>query len=121
MVIALWEECDLTRPWNDGRTSGNIEGILIAPAAEAPLSRVPEAGALAGRGLEGGRHVDRRGTFSGGNGYDLTLIEAEALEQLAADSGIHITLKPSSVDDSASVKWNALDGGLLSHVPTSSG
>lgn len=67
--------------------AGTVEAVLIASAAEAPLARVPSARALAGRGLEHDRYSVRAGTFgrTGGNGYDLTLIEAEALEELAAD------------------------------------
>ena len=45
--------------------------------------------ARAGRGLEGDRYFDERGTFSNvhGRGYDLTLIEAEALDTLDLASG----------------------------------
>ena len=39
--------------------------------------------AVAGRGLEGDRYFDGRGTFSGtGRGYELTLVEAEALDEV---------------------------------------
>ena len=49
------------------------------------------ARAVAGRGLEGDRYFSGAGTFSGsGRGYELTLIEAEALEALAAD-GVEIS------------------------------
>lgn len=66
--------------------SGVVVALLVAPAAEAPLIRVGEAQAVAGRGLSGDRYADRAGTFSGsGRGYELTLIEAESLGGLAAD------------------------------------
>ena len=46
---------------------------------------------IAGSGLDGDRYASGAGTFSGtGRGYQLTLIEAEALDALAAD-GIEIT------------------------------
>ena len=39
--------------------------------------------AIAGHGLEGDRYAEGRGTFSGrGRGYELTLVEAEALEDV---------------------------------------
>lgn len=67
--------------------AGTVEAILVAAEAESPLVRVTSARALAGRGLEGDRYATRQGTFgrAGGSGYDLTLIEAEALGELEAD------------------------------------
>jgi len=39
--------------------------------------------AVAGRWLEGDRYFDGRGTFSGtGRGYELTLVEAEVLDEV---------------------------------------
>lgn len=68
-----------------GRESGRVELIAIAPDAEAPMRLVRSVGAVAGRGLEGDRHFDGRGTFSNysSNGHELTLIEAEVTDQLA--------------------------------------
>ena len=47
---------------------------------------VEQADALAGRGLSGDRYAAKAGTFTpaggSGSGYDLTLIEAEALDEL---------------------------------------
>lgn len=83
---ALWT----TVPQNDGaRTRGRVEAIAVAPAAEAPMSRLEEAVAHTGRGLEGDRYFDGAGTFSdpASNGHDLTLIEAEALEAITLPSG----------------------------------
>jgi hypothetical protein len=63
------------------RLLGSVAGILVAPAAELPLVQVERAEAVAGRGLDGDRYYDGRGTFSGpGRGYELTLVESEALE-----------------------------------------
>ena len=62
---------------------GSVAAILIAPAAEAPLVPVESVNAIAGRGLEGDRYHDGRGTFSGpGRGYQLTLVAAEVLNEL---------------------------------------
>ncbi len=53
------------------------------------MVRVDRAMARAGRGLEGDRYCDQRGTFSNvhGRGYDLTLIEAEVLDALQLPAG----------------------------------
>ena len=68
-----------------GQSRGTVEAVLLAPEAEAPLTRVVEATAVPGQGLVGDRYALARGTFSGeGRGYELTLIETEALEALAA-------------------------------------
>ena len=72
------------------RTTGTVEGLYVAPAAEARCEAVETVDAVAGRGLRGDRYFDGRGTFGspGATGHELTLIEAEALEALAADAGI---------------------------------
>jgi MOSC domain-containing protein YiiM len=63
---------------------GTVEAIVVAPEAETAMHQVDRAVARAGRGLEGDRYFDERGTFSNahGRGYDLTLIEAEVLDSL---------------------------------------
>jgi hypothetical protein len=67
---------------------GSVEGLATAPAAEAPMQLMDTAQAHAGRGLEGDRYAAGAGTFSprAGQrpGYDLTLIAAEVLDDLAA-------------------------------------
>jgi hypothetical protein len=71
------------------RTEGQVDAIAVAPEAERPMIGVEGARAAAGRGLEGDRYFEGRGTFSNasGCGYDLTLIEAEALEALETPPG----------------------------------
>jgi hypothetical protein len=68
---------------------GTVEGLAIAPAAEAPVQLVEVATARAGRGLEGDRYAAGAGTFSprGGArpGYELTLVAAEVLDELGID------------------------------------
>jgi MOSC domain-containing protein YiiM len=67
----------------DAVRTGSVVGLLVAPEAEAPLVAVESVAALAGRGLEGDRYAAGRGTFSGpGRGYQLTLVEAETLDEL---------------------------------------
>ena len=67
---------------------GSVEGLAIAPAAEAPMQLLDIAKAFAGRGLAGDRYAAGAGTFSPRAsrrpGYDLTLIAAEVLDELAA-------------------------------------
>jgi hypothetical protein len=71
------------RPYDTAPAIGTVAAILITAHAEAPLSRVDEAEALAGRGLAGDRYAAGRGTFSGpGRGYELTLAEAEVLDEI---------------------------------------
>lgn len=63
---------------------GVVRKITLAESAEAPMREVERAEAVAGRGLRGDRYEKKAGTFSdpNGRGYDLTLIESEALEGL---------------------------------------
>jgi hypothetical protein len=72
------------RPYGDDTRPGSVAALLVAADAEAPLDAVQSAEAVAGRGLEGDRYAAGRGTFgrSGGRGYQLTLVEAEALDEL---------------------------------------
>jgi hypothetical protein len=71
---------------------GTVEGLAVAPAAEAPMQLLESAHARAGRGLEGDRYAVGAGTFSPRAeqrpGYDLTLIAAEVLDELAADGAV---------------------------------
>lgn len=84
--VALWAPAE--RPAS--RPEGTVEAIVIAPEAEAELVRIDAAHARAGRGLEGDRYFDGRGTFSDAydRGHDLTLIEAEVLEELDLPAGV---------------------------------
>jgi len=76
-----------TRPAQRGR----VEVVAIAARAEAPMQQVTTAQAIPGRGLKGDRYANQVGTFtprSGrGSGYDLTLIEAEVLDELTLPDG----------------------------------
>jgi MOSC domain-containing protein YiiM len=78
--VALWTAPERTT----SRTAGRVEAIAIAAEAEAPVELVEQATAVAGRGLAGDRYHERRGTFSNPHsvGHDLTLVEAEVLEEL---------------------------------------
>lgn len=73
----------IEEPYGQDPRLGRVEAILTATNAESPLGRVAAATAVAGRGLEGDRYYEGRGTFSGpGRGYELTLVEAEVLDSI---------------------------------------
>ena len=70
-------------PYGADVRPGSVAGIFVAPAAEAPVVSVERAVAIAGKGIEGDRYASGAGTFSGpGRGYELTLVEAEVLDEL---------------------------------------
>ena len=87
-IVAGWivASLDLARPTATPDAepgTGSVVGLFVAAEAEAPLTSVATVTALAGRGLEGNRYAAGHGTFSGpGRGYQLTLVEAEALEDV---------------------------------------
>ena len=75
--------------------NGEVIAILLADAAGAEPVGVESAHAEAGQGLVGDRYFRSVGvgTFSkpGKQGQDLTLVEAEALEDLFAEHEIELT------------------------------
>jgi MOSC domain-containing protein YiiM len=72
--------------------SGRVEAIFVAERAGSLPRAIDEAELLPGRGVRGDRYFAGEGEFSHlpGSGRDLTLIEAEAVEALAAEHGIEI-------------------------------
>jgi MOSC domain-containing protein YiiM len=78
-----------------GRTDGvgAVVGIFTAATAAAPCEAHDQRSVRAGKGLAGDRYADGTGTFSHPQrrGQDLTLIEAESLDALAAD-GLALTM-----------------------------
>jgi hypothetical protein len=80
LVARLDLRLPIDEPWGSEAGVGVVEGLLVAPDAEAPLTRRESVEAIAGRGLEGDRYANGRGTFSApGRGYELTLVESEVL------------------------------------------
>ncbi len=70
---------------------GTIETIHIAETDGAPVQEIPSANLIAGVGIEGDRYAVKSGTFSNNPGdHELTLVEAEVIESLAADHGIKL-------------------------------
>lgn len=71
---------------------GTVVSIQIAPEAAAPMVRLDQVEAVPGKGLAGDRYFHKAGTYSErpGPGRQVTLIEAEAIEALARESGLDI-------------------------------
>ncbi|MEO8745069.1 MAG: MOSC domain-containing protein [Candidatus Dormiibacterota bacterium] len=67
---------------NDGQ--GRVEAIFLADAHGGPPHEVSAAAAHPGRGLEGDRHLDDP------KACDITLIEAERVEEFRSDYKIEI-------------------------------
>ena len=87
---------------------GRVEGIALAARATGQLHTVDRATALAGRGLAGDRYAAKAGTFTPASGtargYDLTLIEAEVLDDLVLPDGSRL--------DHARARRNVLTRGI---------
>jgi hypothetical protein len=71
---------------------GHVEAICVAPAAEAPMRPLSEVEALAGIGLANDRYALGVGYYSprptDPGAREVTLLEAEVLDWLAAEHGI---------------------------------
>lgn len=65
-----------------------VTQIYIAPQAGAPMRRLREIEAIAGGGLAGDRYLLGTGYYTPRNVCQVTLIEEEALERMAAEHGI---------------------------------
>jgi MOSC domain-containing protein YiiM len=70
-------------------TDGVVEQIAIAPEREQLPEPVDRVRVVAGKGLEGDRYFDE------GPDNAITLIQAEALEGLLADTGIELSHQAS--------------------------
>lgn len=77
--------------------TGVVEQVFVAPEPEAEMRAVSPVEAVAGSGLRGDRYFDGTGTFvdsatgdDRGSGYDLTLIEREAVDAIAREAGIDL-------------------------------
>ena len=99
-----WE----TEPGSGTESVGTVEQIALAAEAEGPMRAVFLAEAVERCGLLGDRYERQVGTFSNpkGGGYDLTLVEAEALEELSAKG---VKLSPIEARRNIIVRGIALD------------
>jgi MOSC domain-containing protein YiiM len=72
-------------------SNGTVESIHIAGAAQSPPQSVDQATAIPGAGLLGDRYALKLGTFYKPEpDYELTLIEAEAVEALRRDYQVEL-------------------------------
>jgi MOSC domain-containing protein YiiM len=70
---------------------GILESIHIAPAAQAPMLTIEQVLAIPGVGLDGDRYALKQGTFFKPEpDFELTFIEAEALEAIQRDYAIQL-------------------------------
>ena len=69
---------------------GNVEHIHIARTEGGALESIAEVEAIAGFGLVGDRYATFEHDADYDGGQDLTLVEAESLERLASEDGIHL-------------------------------
>jgi MOSC domain-containing protein YiiM len=71
------------------RLKGRVEALALTEVATGPMQLVETAQAVAGRGLAGDRYAAKAGTFTPadgtGVGYDLTVVQAEVLDDLLLD------------------------------------
>ena len=107
-VLAQQDPLRGTETGSGTESVGTVELIALAAEAEGPMLEVSSAEAVEGRGLRGDRYERGAGTFSnpGGRGYDLTLVEAEALEELSANG---VELAPAEARRNLVVRGIALD------------
>jgi hypothetical protein len=107
-VLAEHDPQGGTEPGSGTESVGTVELIALASEAEGPMRSVSTAEAVEGRGLLGDRYERKAGTFSkpGGRGYDLTLVEAETLEELSAKG---VELAPIEARRNIVVRGIALD------------
>ena len=77
----------------DALATGTVEAIHTALASGVPMVPRDRVVAIAGVGLEGDRYATRNGHWSANLGVDrdITLVEAEVIEDLAATDGIVLT------------------------------
>ena len=107
-VLAKHDPQRGTEPSMGTEDVGTVELIALASEAEGPMRTVSEAEAVEGCGLLGDRYERGAGTFSDtrGRGYDLTLVEAEALEELSSKG---VELAPIEARRNLVVRGIALD------------
>lgn len=87
--------------------SGTVEQIHLAPETRADVERVEHVDAVEGRGLRGDRYFRDEGTTGNRDGFDLTLIEAEAIE--AAEREHDVVLEPGAHRRNVTTRGVSLD------------
>ncbi|MDO9404290.1 MAG: MOSC domain-containing protein [Polaromonas sp.] len=85
--------------------AGRLDTVYLRPARRVPVQTVPEAQALAGRGLQGDRTGELAVPAAGGGKRQVTLIQAEHLPVIAALAGLPQV-------DAATLRRNLVVSGL---------
>ena len=81
--VSVWEPPHAREPGD-----GIVEAIVRAPAAARAVEHVDRVLAIPGAGLVGDRYAAGTGTFAAGRpGAALTLVDADVLDELAAERG----------------------------------
>jgi MOSC domain-containing protein YiiM len=68
-----------------------VENIFIAPVGGSQMQRVPNVEAVQGKGLTGDRYAERTGYWSGSDECQITLIEAEGLDEIEAQTSVDVS------------------------------
>lgn len=71
-------------------TQAIVEKIFMTPEGGAPMRAVNEAAAVADRGLEGDRYLKRAGYWADIDECQVTLIEAEHLEEIERETSVKV-------------------------------
>jgi hypothetical protein len=84
---------------HDRDVAGEVVGIYVSEVKMGPMQPCTAATAVAGRGLSGDRYAVGAGTFTPKSnrmrGYELTLIESEALDRMTLPDRSHLTAAES--------------------------
>lgn len=74
--------------------SGHVGALYLAREAGAPMISLSEARLIEGRGMEGDRYYEQRGTHSGDDddepSYEITLIENETIEAIRREKKLEL-------------------------------
>jgi MOSC domain-containing protein YiiM len=70
--------------------NGTVERIYLAPAGRAAMHPVEQVEARADRGLRGDRYCERKGSGTGWDECQVTLIEGEHLDEIAGQTGVRV-------------------------------
>lgn len=70
--------------------TATVEALFIASGAGRAMERVTSVEALEGQGLAGDRYAARTGYWTAVDECQVTLIEAEALDQIAAEAKLRV-------------------------------
>ncbi len=70
--------------------SGMVEKIFVSSTGGAVMQAVEQVEAVTGSGLRGDRYATRTGYWSGVDECEVTLIEAEDLEEITATAGLRV-------------------------------